>query len=45
VWGNVSHSSTDQWRRDRLLASQDHFPSYFAFTVSEARCRPIKCKP
>jgi predicted KAP-like P-loop ATPase len=36
VWSNVSHSSTDQWRRDRLLASRDHFPSYFAFSVSEA---------
>ena len=34
VWSNTFHD-TERWRRDRLIASKDHFRSYFAFAVSE----------
>lgn len=33
VWANTWHSDADRWRRDRLIASPEHFQSYFAFAV------------
>lgn len=36
VWSNTWHTGDDRWRRDRLIASAEHFRSYFAFAVSDA---------
>jgi predicted KAP-like P-loop ATPase len=35
VWSNVLHTSADIWRRDRLVCSETHFPTYFAFSVGD----------
>lgn len=34
VWSNTFHQG-EEWRRDRLIASSTHFPSYFAFSISD----------
>lgn len=34
VWGNTYYSG-DSWRRERLIASREHFRSYFAFSISD----------
>lgn len=33
VWGNVWHSGTAGWQRDRLICSREHFATYFALSV------------
>jgi predicted KAP-like P-loop ATPase len=35
IWANVFHRSADDWRRDRLVCSKPHFPTYFAFSVPD----------
>lgn len=34
VWGNTWHAG-DEWRRDRQIASMEHFRSYVSFAVSD----------
>jgi KAP family P-loop domain. len=36
VWSNVFHRLADQWQRDRLVCSEEHFPTYFSFSVTDA---------
>jgi predicted KAP-like P-loop ATPase len=33
VWGNTWYSDSNSWKRDRLICSPEHFPTYFAFAV------------
>jgi predicted KAP-like P-loop ATPase len=35
IWSNTWHGDSNDWRRDRLLASAENFRSYFAFSPSE----------
>lgn len=35
VWSNIIHSDKDEWRRNRLICSEVHFPTYFGFAVDE----------
>ncbi len=34
VWSNTWHSGSSQWQRDRLICAAEHFPTYFAFSVT-----------
>ncbi len=34
VWSNLWHSDSSQWQRDRLICARAHFPTYFAFSVT-----------
>lgn len=34
VWNNTHVGSSQQWQRDRLVCSTTHFPTYFAFGVT-----------
>jgi predicted KAP-like P-loop ATPase len=34
VWSNNWHSGSSQWQRDRLICAPEHFPTYFAFSVT-----------
>lgn len=35
VWSNTFYSDTSRWQRDRLVCSEQHFPTYFALSVNE----------
>ena len=34
IWSNTYHQD-ENWRRDRLIASSEHFRSYFAFSLAD----------
>ncbi|MDE2229330.1 MAG: NTPase [Alphaproteobacteria bacterium] len=36
VWANVHYNSETRWRRQRLICSADHFPTYFRLSVDES---------
>jgi predicted KAP-like P-loop ATPase len=35
VWANTHYTSESSWRRQRLVCSAEHFPTYFRFALSE----------
>jgi predicted KAP-like P-loop ATPase len=35
VWANTQYTSESSWRRQRLVCSAEHFPTYFRFALSE----------
>ena len=35
VWSNTLYSDDGEWQRDRRLCSRQHFPTYFAFAISD----------
>ena len=34
VWSNSWHTGSRLWQRDRLVCTPEHFPTYFAFSVT-----------
>src|SRR5215472_5909756 len=35
VWANTHYTSESSWRRQRLVCSAEHFPTYFRFALGE----------
>ena len=44
IWSNTYYSSTDQWQRERLVCSEQHFPTYFSFSVNEDTISTVELK-
>ena len=34
IWSNIERSESSQWQRDRRICSKEHFPTYFAFGIT-----------
>jgi hypothetical protein len=35
VWSNVLHTDDGEWSRERRVCSRRHFPTYFAYSISD----------